>query len=135
MKIICKDLWAISKTSIRIFYLFKNYKKWSGFLNFGCIWLVNELVLTFSAPIKSAKAQFKLIILSRVIEYTTYRQTDRHFRKNHFFWLRGSQNDLMKISKVIFHIKQIPSLPWWECKNKIFCFFCKYTFYSVHGNY
>ena len=23
----------------------------------------------------------------------------------------------MKISKVIFHIKPIPSHPWWECKN------------------
>ena len=24
----------------------------------------------------------------------------------------------MKISKVIFHIKPIPSHPWWECKNQ-----------------
>ena len=23
----------------------------------------------------------------------------------------------MKISKVIFHIKPIPSHPWWECKK------------------
>ena len=37
--------------------------------------LVNELVLTFSAPIISA--QFNLIIPSRVIEYRTYyRQAD-----------------------------------------------------------
>ena len=26
----------------------------------------------------------------------------------------------MKISKVIFHIKPIPSHPWWECKNTHF---------------
>ena len=39
--------------------------------------MVNELVLTFSAPIKCAKAQFNLIILSRVMPHTTYyRQTD-----------------------------------------------------------
>ena len=25
----------------------------------------------------------------------------------------------MKISKVIFHIKPIPSHPWWECKNRL----------------
>ena len=48
-------------------------------MNFGWMWLVNELVLTFSAPIKYAKAQFNPIILLTVIEYTTYRQTDRHF--------------------------------------------------------
>ena len=41
------------------------------------MWLVNELVLTFSAPIKCTKAQFNLIILSRVMPHTTYRQTDR----------------------------------------------------------
>ena len=41
------------------------------------MWLVNELVLTFAAPIKYAKAQFNPIILSRVIEYRIYyRQTD-----------------------------------------------------------
>ena len=40
--------------------------------------VVNELVLTFSAPIKYAKAHFNRIILSRVIECTTYyyMQTD-----------------------------------------------------------
>ena len=26
----------------------------------------------------------------------------------------------MKISKVIFHIKPIPSHPWWECKNRYY---------------
>ena len=40
------------------------------------MWLVKELVLTVWAPIKYAKAQFNPIILSRIIEYTTYRQTD-----------------------------------------------------------
>ena len=29
----------------------------------------------------------------------------------------SKRKDLMKISKVIFHIKPIPSHPWWECKN------------------
>ena len=47
-------------------------------LNFDWMWLVNEIVLTFSAPIKCTKAQFNLIILSRVMPHTTdYRQTDR----------------------------------------------------------
>ena len=45
------------------------------FHNFGRIWLDNKLVFTFTAPIKYTKAQFNLIILSRVIEYTTDRQT------------------------------------------------------------
>ena len=102
------------------FWFFQKQKKRSSFLNFGWMWLVNKLVLTFSAPIKCAQAQFNLIILSRVIEYTTfYRQTDRHFRKNHFFLTRGvsKRQDLMQISKVIFHIKLIPSHPWWEYKN------------------
>ena len=38
------------------FGFLEKYKKWSSFLNFGWIWLVNELVLTFSAPIKCAQA-------------------------------------------------------------------------------
>ena len=45
-------------------------------------------------------------------------QTDRHFRKNRFFWLRGCQN--VKIwwkFRNYFHIKLIPSHPWWECKK------------------
>ena len=49
---------------------------------------------------------------------TYYRQTDRHFRKNHFFWLKGSQN--VKIwwkFWVIFHIKLIPSHPCRECQK------------------
>ena len=77
------------KTSIKIFFFSKSYfqkhKSSAQSLNFDWMWLVNELVLTFSAPIKCVKAQF-----------TTYRQTDRqtdrHFRKNPFFGLRGSQN-------------------------------------------
>ena len=74
------------KNQYKNFLFFQKHKKWSSFLNFGWIWLVNEFVLTFSALIKCAQAQFNLIILSRVIEYTIYyRQTDRHFRKNHFF--------------------------------------------------
>ena len=41
----------------------------------------------------------------------TDRKTDRHFRKNRFFLTQGvsKRKDLMKISKVIFHIKPIPS--------------------------
>ena len=75
------------------FLFFQKHKKWSSFLNFGWMWLVNELVLTFYAPIKCAQAQFNLIILSRVMPHTTYyrqtdRHTDRHFRKNRFFWLK-----------------------------------------------
>ena len=31
----------------------------------------------------------------------------------------SKRKDLMKISKVIFYIKPIPSHPWWECKKQI----------------
>ena len=67
---------------------------------FGQIWLFNELVFTFSAPIKYAKAQFNPIILSKVIV-----SSDGQFRKNRFFY----SGDLIKIAKVIFHIKPIPT--------------------------
>ena len=57
---------------------FQKHKSSSQSLNFDWMWLVNELVLTFSAPIKCAKAQFNLIILSRAMPHTTYyRQTNR----------------------------------------------------------
>ena len=36
------------------------------------MWLIIELVLNFSVPIKYAEAQFNPIILPRVIENTTY---------------------------------------------------------------
>ena len=94
---------------------FQKHKSSAQSLNFDWMWLVIDLVITFSAPIKYAKAQFNLIILSRVMPHTTYynRQTDRHFRKNPFFLTQGvsKRKDLMKISKVIFHIKPIPSHP------------------------
>ena len=102
---------------------FQKHKSSAQPLNSDLMWLVNELVLTFSALIKCTKAQFNLIILSRVMPHTSYRQTDRqtdrHFRKNPFFLTQGfsKRKDLMKISKVIFHIKPIPSHPWWECKK------------------
>ena len=41
------------------------------------MWLVNKLVLTFPASIKYAKSQLNPIILSRVIEYTTYKDRQR----------------------------------------------------------
>ena len=44
-----------------------------------------ELDFNLSAPIMYAKAKFNPIILPKVIEYTTYRQTDRYFHKNLFF--------------------------------------------------
>ena len=72
---------SVSETSIGILDVFIKFfseaQKCSYFDNFGRMWLVNELVLTFSAPIKYDKVQFNPIILSRVIGYTTYRQTDR----------------------------------------------------------
>ena len=55
---------------------FKKHKKCSYFHNFCRTWLVNELVLTFFRSDKIFQAQFNPIILSRVIEYTTYRQRD-----------------------------------------------------------
>ena len=53
------------------FGFFQKHKKYSYFNNFSRMWLVNKLVLTFSAPIKYTKAQFNLIILSRVMPHTT----------------------------------------------------------------
>ena len=75
---------------------FQKHKSSAQSFNFDLMWLVNVLILTFLATIKCAHSQFNLIILSRVIEYTIYRQTDRHFRKNHVFWLRGSQRSLRR---------------------------------------
>ena len=80
------------------------------------MWVVNELVLTFSAPIKCADVQFNLIILSRVMPHAKYyRQTDRQtdtFVKTVFSDSGVSKRkDLMKISNVIFHIKLILSYP------------------------
>ena len=101
---------------------FKKRKSSAQSLNFDWMWLVNELVLTFSAPIKCTKAQFNLMILSRVMPHTTYRQTDRQTLSYKLFFLTqgvSKRKDLIKISKVIFHIKPIPSHPWWECKKWI----------------
>ena len=57
---------------------FQKHKSSAQSLNFDWMWLVNELVLTFSAPIESTKAQCNLIILSRVMPHKTYyRQTVR----------------------------------------------------------
>ena len=96
---------------------FQKHKSSAQSLNFDWMWLVNELVLTFSAPIKCTKAQFNMIILSRVMPHTTYRQTDT-FVKTLFSDSGGLKTkDLMKFSKVIFHIKPIPSHPWWKCKH------------------
>ena len=86
IRIIKRELLALSEIIIGIldFWIFpksffQKHKKCSYVHNFGRIWLFNELVLNFSTSIKYAKAQFNPIILSRVIEYTTYyyyRQTD-----------------------------------------------------------
>ena len=89
---------------------FKNTKKCSYFLNFGQMWLVNELAFTFWAPLNYEKTQFNPIILSRVIVFTAYyyRQIDT-FVKTVF-------SDSF-ISNIIFHIKLIPSHLWWESKK------------------
>ena len=52
------------------------------------MWLVNELDLTFLAPIKYAKTQFNSIILTEGV---------------------SKRKDFMEITKVIFYIKPIPS--------------------------
>ena len=51
---------------------FQKHKKCSYFNNFDRVWLVNELVLPFSSPIKYAKAQFNPIILSRIVKSDFY---------------------------------------------------------------
>ena len=66
-------------------------------LTVGQKWLVNELVLSFSALKKSAKAQSNLVILSKVIAVTDddndndNRQTGTVVQTV-FFSTRGSQN-------------------------------------------
>ena len=73
----CKSRIWILKFLIFSKSYFQKHKISAQSLNFHWMWLVNELVLTFTAPIKCAKAQFNLIILSRVMPHTTYyRQTD-----------------------------------------------------------
>ena len=69
------------------------------------MWLVDELVLTFAAPIRYDKAQFNPIILTRVIVpsdagYTTdRRQSTDTFVKNVFLTQGVSKHkDLMRIS-------------------------------------
>ena len=92
-------------------FFFRKHEKCSYFHNFGGIWLVNGIVLIFSAPIKYVKAQFNLIILLRVIVSTDAAQTtDRHFRKNCFCLTQrvSKRKDLMEIPKVIFHLKPVP---------------------------
>ena len=53
-----------------------------------------------------------------VYELQTDRQTDRRFRKNRFFWLRGSQNVKIwwKFRKSFFIWNQHLLISW-ECKN------------------
>ena len=89
---------------------FQKYKSSAQSLNFDWILLVNELILTFTAPIKCTKAQLNLKILSRVMPHTTYyRQTDTFVKTVFLTQGVSKRNDLMKISKVIFHKKPIPS--------------------------
>ena len=53
-------------------------------------------------------------------------------------WKISKRKDLMKISKVIFHIKLIPSHPWWECKTYKKCHhfrvmdWCLIAFFETH---
>ena len=75
IRIISRGLWELLETSMEIFdffiKVFYKHKNCSYFDHFCRMWLVNELVLTFLAPIKYAKVQLNLIILLGVIEYTT----------------------------------------------------------------
>ena len=67
----------------------------------------------FLAPIKYVEAQF-------YPELSSIRLTDRHFRKNRFLLTQGvsKRKYLIKISKVIFHIKLIiPSHSFKEFEN------------------
>ena len=74
MRTIRNQYWNFGFVS---YNFFSKTQKCSCFNNFGQMWLVNELVEnTFSTSIKYAKSQFNPIILSKVINYTTYRQTD-----------------------------------------------------------
>ena len=87
------------------FWFFQKHKKYFYFHNFGRMWLLIEFVLTFSAPIKYAKAQFNSIILTQ-----TDRQTEISVI-NCFFWLKEYQK--VKIwwtfQSDFSYIKPIPS--------------------------
>ena len=81
------------------FFIFSKTKKMLSFLQFQSRnWLVNELMFTFSAPIKYTKAQFNPICLSRVLEYTTYyRQTDgQTYRQTLFVKTGFSDSGVLK---------------------------------------
>ena len=56
----------------------------------GQKWLVNELDLQFLIIRECTKFQSNRLILSKVNEYI---KTDRYHPKNHFFPLKGSQNE------------------------------------------
>ena len=114
------EIYEHYQKSILQFFIFskKNFKnkKCSYLYNFGRMWLVNKLVLTFSASINYAKAQFNSISLYRVIEYTTYyRQTDRQtLSSKPFFLTQGvlKCKDLLNILIVKCHEKLTPSHLW-----------------------
>ena len=79
------------------------------------MWLFKKYVLTFSAPIKYAKTKFNPIILSRIIEYTTYyyRQKDRQT-----LWRTQSSNNMNKKSINDFWIVLIMIL-WYLLSFKV----------------
>ena len=68
------------------------------------MWLVNELVLTFRALIMYAKAIINLIILSRVIEYTTHYYTLE--KSLLIVKLRSFQNTSIEIKQISFVYQQ-----------------------------
>ena len=81
----------------------------------GQKWLVNELVLSFWALKKCAKAQFNLMILSKVITLTDNDNNDNRQRdtvvKTVFSQSGASKRgDLMKTEGVKFYTNLIPSL-------------------------
>ena len=81
----------------------------------GCGWLMNLSLLIGSDKVCQSSIQSDNFILSGVIEYTTnyqyyyIRQTDTFVKTVFSDSGISKRKDLMKISKVIFHIKLIPS--------------------------
>ena len=73
---------------------------------------INRITWLNYTFIRSCKINF-------LIYKTSFWKFGKRNKKKPFFLTRGvsKRKDLMKISKVIFHIKPIPSLPWWECNK------------------
>ena len=90
----------------------------------GQKWLVNDLNFSFWALKRCTKFQSNPKILSRIIRVYRRRKNRQTLVKAVFFTQGVSKRkDLMKIPKVIFHVKPIPlhMMRMYKCMTKAYC--------------